>query len=275
MGLSASGRSGYLRDWGFDCDGEVHVFPRLGTLRTAGEFDGTALAGPEPPLLPAAGTPPLREFHRRQPLAPLAPAATFLQYLRLLPLGRRPGRRGGRPQAKPGPAGLVGTALARLLPRPDVPPRLHRPGHHDQEVRHPRRALRRSAGGLPPGPAGATLRGHRQTVELLPLFGQSRGPAGPLLGTVSHARAGADGRLDLHRAAVGQLLPGRGGRFRSRADLPAAGRLPPLRLRRRHVCAPRVQRRVPPTDGRRGRPGRRLPAARPAAGAGDAVGLAA
>ena len=91
---------------------------------------------PKPPLLPAAGPPPLRELHRRQLLAPLAAAAAFLQHLRLLPLGRRPGRRAGRPATKPGPAGLVGATPARLLPRPDGPPGLHRPGRHHPQVRH-------------------------------------------------------------------------------------------------------------------------------------------
>ena len=39
-----------------------------------------------------------------------------------------------------------------------------------------------------------------QLLELLPLFGQSRGPAGPLSGPLPHARAGAAVRRDLHRA---------------------------------------------------------------------------
>ena len=142
----------------------------------------------------------------------------------------------GDPQRSPGLAGLVGKRPARLLPRPDPPPGLRRPGRHDPQVRHSHRPLRRPAGRLSPGPAGPPLRRHRPTAELLPLFGQPGRPAGPLLGTLPHARAGAVGRLDLHGLATGQFLAGRGGRLRPGAHLPAVGRLPPLRLRREDVA---------------------------------------
>ena len=54
----------------------------------------------------------------------------------------------------------------------------------------PRRPVRRSAGRLSPGPAGAALRGLRQTVGLLPLLGQSGRPADPLFGQVLTRRSG-------------------------------------------------------------------------------------
>ena len=80
--------------------------------------EAAAHAAAEPALLPAAGPAALRKLHRRQPaLAPPA-AAARLQCLRLLPLGRRSGRRDRRPQQQPGPAGLVGDAAPRLLSRP-------------------------------------------------------------------------------------------------------------------------------------------------------------
>ena len=54
------------------------------------------LAGRRPSLHALAGHPPLREFSRGQLPAAQAPAPGFLQRLRLLPLGRRSGRRDRR-----------------------------------------------------------------------------------------------------------------------------------------------------------------------------------
>ena len=120
----------------------------------------------EPPLLPAAGPAALRELHRGQLAAAPAAAPALLQHLRLLPLGRRPGRRDGRSAAQPGPAGLVGdgscaTAIA-ARPRHPVFVALAR---DDPPVRHPHRPLRRPAGGLPAGPARDALRERRASCS--------------------------------------------------------------------------------------------------------------
>ena len=76
-------------------------------------------------------------------------------------------------------------------------------------------------GGVSPGPAGAALRQFRPTARILPLLGQSGRTAGPVSGQVPHARTGAIGRFDLHRAATGQFLAGCRPRLRHRPRLSA------------------------------------------------------
>ena len=73
------------------------------TLRTAGRAGGAAHAAPEPALLPAAGPAALRKLHGRQPALAAPAAAARLQHLRLLPLGRRPGRRDRRSASRAWP----------------------------------------------------------------------------------------------------------------------------------------------------------------------------
>ena len=109
--------------------------------------------------------------------------------------------------------------------------RLYRPGRDHPPLRRSARSVPRSAGGLSAGPAGRPLRDDRPVIGILPLVGQSGGAAGPLSRRVSHARPGADVRFDLHGPATGQLLPGRGRRLGPGSGLPAAGRLPAVRLR--------------------------------------------
>ena len=83
---------------------------------SVGQF---ALAFRKPPLL--AGNWPkgiTRTSRSHSRILPARAAAARLQRLRLLPLGRRSGRRNRRSGAEPGPAGLVGRPTAPVLCRP-------------------------------------------------------------------------------------------------------------------------------------------------------------
>src|SRR5439155_23039684 len=176
---------------------------------------------------------PLRELHRRVAAVAPPPAAALPRRLRLLPLGRRPGRRGRRGGAGPGPAPLVAPGAAALLRRPAEPPRPGGPASHHPPLPHPPGALPRPALRLRAGPAGPALPDLRAAPRLLPLLGQPGGPARALPRRGLRRTAGRPVRQHLHRPAAGQLLAGRGPRLRPGPRLPARGGPPPLRLPRR------------------------------------------
>ncbi len=101
--------------------------------------------GCRPRVHPLAGHPPLRELPRGQLSAAQTAAPGFLQRVRLLPLGRRPGRRNRRPRREPAPAGVV----ARANWTPCTQGRATHPvfvalRRHRAPARHPARAVSRS-----------------------------------------------------------------------------------------------------------------------------------
>src|SRR5262249_2376461 len=91
---------------GYNAPHELGLPGTAGTLRT-GERDACPVARHRPDVLQLAGTHPLRELLRRHPPPAATLASAFPHHLRLVPLGRRPGRRGRRRATRPAPARLV------------------------------------------------------------------------------------------------------------------------------------------------------------------------
>ena len=157
-----------------------------------------------------AGHPPLREFPRGELSAAQAPAPGFLQRLRLLPLGRRSGRRDRRPRREPAPAGLVARATGR-----HVRGRRHasrcswRCGAPCDRYSIPQAAFRRPDPRLRAGPDRHALSRLGGSVRLLPLFRQSGGTPGAVSVRLFRRRAPAPLRRHLHGAAARQFLAGR------------------------------------------------------------------
>ena len=82
--------------------------------------------------------------------------------------------------------------------------------------------VRRSDQGLRAGSDGHAVSQFRRAVRVLPLFRESRGPAGAGSVRLSRRRAAGAFRCDLHRAAARQFLAGRHRRSRKRPRLSAA-----------------------------------------------------
>src|SRR5262249_32349918 len=112
------------------------------------------------------------------PAAP--PAAPLPRRVRLLPLGRRPGRRSGRRPPRGGIAPLVACGAAGLLRWAGQAPGDGGSLTDGLPLPHPARALPGSAGRLRAGPAGQALRYLSPAARLLPQLGQPGGPAGAL-----------------------------------------------------------------------------------------------
>ena len=139
-------------------------------------------------------------FTRRLAAAAAAAAAAFSRRLRLLPLGRRPGRRGRRRPRALAPAALVAARNCSLLRRPAAPSGHGRPARNHRALRHSAPAVPRSAVCLRAGPARQALPDLRPASGLLPLLGQPGRPPGPVpVRGFDDSRAGP-GRLRLHRS---------------------------------------------------------------------------
>ena len=107
-------------------------------------------------------------------------APAFSLDLRLLPHLRRSGRRSRRHRSGAGAARSVGPGTRRLLRGPRAPSGLCRAGRDHSRLLHSQGAVRRSARRVSPGPDRHALRDHGRCARLLPLLGESRGPAGAL-----------------------------------------------------------------------------------------------
>ena len=86
----------------------------------------------------------------------------------------------GSTAAGPGAARSVGPRTRRLLRGPRAASGLCRAGRDHPRVLHSQRAVCRPADRLSPGPDRHPLRHDERCAGLLPLFGQSRWPAGAL-----------------------------------------------------------------------------------------------
>ncbi len=104
---------------------------------------------------------------------------------------------------------LVGAGTRSLLCGPALASRFHRSRSYNPRLRHSHRALPRPARGVSPGSACAPLRFLGRSSRLLPLFGESGGPAGAVSVRLPRRRAPAPLRRNLHRAAARQFLAGR------------------------------------------------------------------
>ncbi len=96
-----------------------------------------------------------------------------------------------------------------MLRGPRVAPRFHRAPGHDCRLRHPHRAVFRSADRLSPGPDRASIPHLGRHDRLLPLFRQSRRSAGLVSVRLPRRRTPETFRRNLHRAATGEFLAGR------------------------------------------------------------------
>ncbi len=158
--------------------------------------------------------------------------------------------------------------LRRLLPRARPASGVRRPGRDRSGSSRSPRPAGRSAGGLPAGPAGPPLRGPRANCWTTAATRPTRWGGWCCTWAVPHARAVPAGRLRLHRSATGQLLPGRGPGLAIAAGSTCRGPTASGSATTRR-CSPAASanERLSAADGRRGRPGRRVPAPRTAAGA--------
>ena len=183
-------------------------------------------------LYPLARHPSLRELPRRYLAASAAPAPALLQRLRVLPLGRRSGRRGRQPFAGARTAGLVGPGTVSLLCGPAVASRLHRSCANHSFFRYSRRAVPAPADRFSAGPNCAPLPILGKPAWLLPVFGGTRGAPGALSLRISRRRTPASFRRDLHRPATCEFLARRFSRPDQGPHLHSAGRFGAARVDR-------------------------------------------
>ena len=204
----------------------IRCSPRLKSART------------QPPLARAQSRRYCRRLARRHyenftvasRLLPRRLAAAFLQYLRLLPLGRRPGRRNRRPAAERWPCWTGGKQqLHDCYAGQTRPPGLHRPGRHHPTIRYSRRPASSICWWPFARTSGSRATRTSANCSTIAATRPTRWAGWCLyLGRCHTPRAGAAVRFDLHRPATGQFLAGRGPRLGPRPDLSAAGRLPPF-----------------------------------------------
>ncbi len=158
-----------------------------------------------------AGHASLRKLPRRQLPAAQAPASGFLQRLRLLPLGRRSGRRDRRSRRKPAPARVV--ARANWTPctqgRATHPVFVALGTDRTQKYGIPREPF---ADLIDAFVQDQTVTRYRDWDELFGYCRNSANPVGRLvlyLVRLFRRRAAAAFRRHLHRAATRQFLAGR------------------------------------------------------------------
>ena len=174
-------------------------------------------------LLPPPGPHALRELHVASWLLPAAAAAALLRDLCLLPLGRRPGRRDQR--RRPRACALLDggrPSSSAATPATRRASGVRGPGRHDREFAIPPRAVRRSADAFR---QDQHVRRYATPDDVLDYCRNSANPVGRLvlyLGRCHDEPRGPAVRLDLHRLATGQLLPGRGPRLGTGSRLSAA-----------------------------------------------------
>ena len=136
----ASGRAPGVRPTSILADGRHGLRGRSEPVRA--RVLGARHARRGPGLLHPPDGRSLRELQRRDPSHAPRTSAGIPEHLRLLPMVRRPGRRGRRPRAIARAAGLVAGRAARPVRRPGPPPGDDRPARDGRAVRHPDRAVR-------------------------------------------------------------------------------------------------------------------------------------
>ena len=208
--------------------------------------------------LPSSHPRTLRELHRRLAAAAAAAAPPFPRRLRLLPLGRRPRRRGRRRTDRPRPARAGGARSCSPATTACRPTRSSSPCSRPSNASASRRSrsstcCRRSSR-TSASSAIETSNNCSTTAAAPPTRS-----AGSCCTSARHStRAGGPVRLHLHGPATGQLLAGRGPRLRHRPRLSARGGPPPLRLQRRRPGGPPLHAGLRGADAFRGGANTRL-----------------
>ena len=209
-------------------------------------------------------------------LLPRPAAAARLQHLRLLPLGRRPGRRDRRSRSAASPCWIGGKRCSAQCYRgPGDPSGVHRPVGDHPRVRHSR-SSRFSTCWWPSARTSGSRATRRSTSCWNTAATRPIRWAGWCSTSANATRPSGRGCPIRSARACNWPISGR--------TWPAIGtaaasicrrRLPAVRLRRGLLRPAGVQRRLSPTAGRPGGSGRGLASRRIAVGGQDAAGVAA
>ena len=245
----------------------------LAIVRARGRCRRTAVAGRSRAYCRQLARHALREFSPSPVCCLPRRCDRIFTRLRLLPLGRRSGRRDGRSAAQPRLARLVGGRAASCYAGQRAASGVRRTARDDRRIRDSARAVSPICSSPFARTSSRTLRNVRRPAGLLPLLGQSRRPAGalpgPLASTSSAARLSDSICTGLQLANFCQDVAGD---WRPWRHLFAAGRLPPTSATtKRDFASRQVQRGFRRLMALRGRSGRNVPSRRTAAGRAGAA----